>query len=652
MDKRYAKAVNDLRVLALDMIQEANSGHPGMALDVAPALYVLFANHLRIDPEHPNWESRDRFVLSSGHVSALLYAMLHMAGYNLSIEDLKKFRKLGSITPGHPELGMTPGVDATAGPLGQGIAQAVGLAMAEKHLSAMYGSPAFICHKTYVLCGDGCLQEGISQEALSLAGTLGLNNLILIYDRNGATLDAATEKSMQEDAALRFLASGWNVYYVKDGNDLKAIDRAISKAKNSLGHPCLIIIDSHIGYGSPLEGSNKCHGSPFKKEDYEATRKFFGADYAPFEVPEESLRVTREAISKRLDECHKALDDSRNDFLSHPEEAKPYLDGLNRDIEAYIPEIPTELKTDSSRNVSGKIIAELHKKMPFAFGGSADVASSVKTSVPGDPGFSKEHPEAHDIYFGIREFAMASAMNGILLHKGLVSYCGAFLVFSDYMKSAIRMSALEHLPAIYLFSHDSLAVGEDGPTHQPIEHLAALRSIPGVTVLRPADSRETYAAWRFALKHKEGPVIIILSRQNLPLLDNTSEEGLNKGAYRVYAPKAKIKPEGIIMATGSEVSLGIQAAKILEGEGKYFEVVSAPSLEVFEKQSQEYKDSVLHLPHDKTITLEMLSTFGWGKYGKTNIGVDRFGASGNEKAVLEAYGFTPEGVAMAIKEAF
>ncbi len=645
--KREAKAINDLRVLALDMIQNANSGHPGMALDVAPAVFCLFANHLNIDPSKPNWAARDRFVLSSGHVSALLYAVLHMAGYAISIDDLKAFRQCGSKTPGHPEYGHTPGIDATAGPLGQGLAQAVGMAAAEKHLSALYPlGEAYISHKTYVLVGDGCLEEGISQEAISLAGQLGLNNLIVIYDRNGSTLDAPTGASMSDDAELRFLASGWNVYHVKDGNDTAAIDKALGKAKKAKACPSLIVIDSVIGYGSPLEGSNKAHGSPLKAEDAAKTRERFGADYPAFEVPDDSISYIRTCIASRLKGYKAQKAEAKAAFLDGDPNAKLYLEGRHREVEAYLPAIPAEIPDEASRATSGKIVAALGQSMPFFFGGSADVASSVMTAIPGDPGFTRDTPQGKNVLYGIREFEMGSFINGVLLHGGLVSYGGCFLVFADYLKPAIRMAALEKLPAIYLFSHDSLAVGEDGPTHQPIEQLMMLRAIPGLDVIRPADARETYAVWRYALRTKDHPVAIILSRQKLPAIATSSEEGFLKGAYLVKGPKTK--PALQIIATGSEVSLALAVAEELSKQKISADVISLPSWEIFESQDEKYKASLFRLPKEKRVSLEMGATLGWQKYADTNIGVDAYGASGKEKDVLKAYGFTAEAVAEKI----
>ncbi len=647
-----ARAVSALRVLALDTIQNAGSGHPGMALDAAPALYTLFAHHMLIDPKNPDWDCRDRFVLSSGHASALLYSLLFMAGYDLSLDDLRRFRQLGSRTPGHPEYGHTPGVDATAGPLGQGIAQAVGMAMAEKHLSAQYPSgEEYITHKTYVLCGDGCLEEGISQEAISLAGNLGLNNLVLIYDRNGSTLDAPTSVSMGDDAELRFLSAGWNVINVRDGNDLRALNRAISKAKKAKASPTAIIMDTVIGYGTPLAGSHKVHGSLLGAEDYEKTRAFFGADYGPFGIPGECVRHMRSLIAARLSEAKPGKEAARESFLANDPKAKDYLCGLNRDLGPYLPVPPAEEKAEASRNVSGRIVAELGQKVPFFFGGSADVAGSVKTAIPGDPGFSRDHPEGKDVSYGIREFAMAAVNNGILLHKGLACYGGCFLVFSDYLKPAIRMAALEGLPNVFLFSHDSLAVGEDGPTHEPVEQLSMLRSIPGLVTIRPADERETYYAWRYALQSPDHPVALVLSRQKLAAIQNTGEEGFLKGCYRVYAPKAKIAPAGEILASGSEVGLAIEAAERLETEGIYVDVLSFPSFELFERAPEEYRSTVFAVERERRVSLEMAATFGWGKYAATNIGVDSYGASGKEKDVLKAYGFTPEEVARRVKEA-
>ncbi|MDO5330191.1 MAG: transketolase [Bacillota bacterium] len=642
-----AEGVSAIRSLVIDMTNAANSGHPGMALDAAPIAYVLFKEHLISDPKKPEWFNRDRFVLSAGHASPLLYATLHLAGYDLPLEEIKRFRQLGSETPGHPEYGWTPGVDATGGPLGQGVAQAVGMAMAEKAIQAQYPEGEKLCsHRTYCLCGDGCLQEGISQEAISLAGHLGLSKLTLIYDQNTSTLDGPTSNSFSEDVGLRFKASGWDVLEVEDGNDLEAIDSALNKAKET-DKPTIIIVHTLIGFGSAHQGSHVTHGAPLGKEDGDFAKSSYGWEKGEFEIPSEVYSAFAESFAKRGRKAREEYEETIAEYAkSHEKEYGVFLDAIEGNIESYIPKMPEEaVKKDASRNTSGTFVSALHDSCPFTFGGAADVASSVKTKVKNDPNFSAEHPEGRNVNWGIREFAMAACNNGILLHKGLRSYGGCFLVFSDYMKNAIRMASLQHLPAIFLFSHDSIAVGEDGPTHEPIEQLAALRSMPNLNVLRPADARESWACWEIALKSKHTPSALILSRQGLPLLDNSSDSGCEKGAYLVYGNGDE---EYQLIATGSEVSLAIEAAKLLKEKGLSFSVTSMPSMEIFERQDKAYKKEVLYAPYEKRVSLEMLSTFGWGKYAKVNIGLDEFGKSAPASVLLPDMGFTPEKVASSI----
>ena len=655
MEKKYDRlAVGALRALILDMTNKANSGHPGMALDVAPLMYILFKNHLIADPENPNWIKRDRFVLSAGHTCPVLYASLHLAGYKISLDDLKNFRQLDSLLPGHPEVGHTPGVDATGGPLGQGIAQAVGIAMAERALIARYPEAEnLLGHRTYCLCGDGCLQEGISQEAISLAGHLKLNKLILFYDANGSTLDGPTSNSMTENIKTRFLGAEWNVLEVEDGNDVNALDEAITTAKGFVSAPTMILIHSKIGYGTDLEGSHKSHGAPIGEEAAVRAKFVYDYNFPEFTVHELVYQTYADSFKARGHAAHEAyLDEEKLYERDHPEEFAKIRDALSLEVEKYLPAEPQfeAGSKDASRNTSGKFVAALQASCPFFLGGSADVASSVKTAIPGDPGFSAEHYEAKNVNWGIREFGMAGAMNGILLHGGLRSYAGSFLVFADYLKPAVRMAALEQLPAIYLFSHDSIWVGEDGPTHEPIEQLAMLRSIPHVEVFRPADARECWYSWEEAVKSKDHPVCLILSRQNLPLLEKSDKIGVGHGAYVVYGPAKRKKVTHQILATGSEVCLAIEAVKILEKKAKkyVFEVVSMPSLERFEAQPDSYKKEVLATPYANRISLELLSTFGWAKWAKVNIGLDDFGKSAPGEEVVKSLGFTAEDVAERI----
>ncbi len=639
-------AVATIRSLCIDEINKANSGHPGMALGSAPILYTLWTRHLVSDPKNPNWFNRDRFVLSAGHASALLYSMLHIAGYGLSLDEIKRFRQIGSLTPGHPEYKHTVGVDATSGPLGQGIAQAVGMAMAEASVAANYPEgDKLVNHYTYALCGDGCLHEGISQEAISLAGHLKLNKLILIYDANQVTLDGALDLSFSEQVKERFLASEWNVLEIEDGNDVDAIDKAICKAKKSLQKPTMIMVHTVIGYGSAKQGTSKVHGSPLGVDDGKHAKvDVYGFDHEDFYVPEEVYEEFRNTFAARGAKAKAEWDEMLKDYAKrHKEEHDRFIKLMNPSVEDYLnvqlPEF-VEGSSMSTRVASGKALNLFMKAVPNLIGGSADVAGSVMTKLDDGVNFDALHREGHNINWGIREFAMGSAQNGMLLHGGVRSYVGCFCVFSDYMKPAIRMAALSHLPAIYLFSHDSLAVGEDGPTHQPIEQIAMLRSIPFTRTIRPADERETYGAWLMALKSVDVPTSLILSRQNLPLLKGSSIEGVAKGAYVVS--KEQKEAEFVLVATGSEVSLAVEAqAKLLE-KGIDVRVVSMPSWELFEEQDEEYKASVLNLCRCKTISVEMLSTFGWDRYAKYHMGIDSFGASAPAKDVIAKFDFTSD----------
>lgn len=636
-----AKCVAAIRGLVIDQINKAASGHPGMALDAASALYALYRDHLVADPAHPDWPNRDRFVLSSGHASSLLYALLHVCGYGLSMDDLKSFRQLHSKTPGHPEVGLTPGVDSSGGPLGQGIAQAVGMAVAEKALRGLYPDFDGVCsHYTYCLCGDGDLEEGISQEAISLAGHLRLNKLILIYDENGSTLDGPTSDSLSESIKLRFLSSEWNVIEVNDGNSVNKVSKAIAKAKTSATYPTLIIMKTVIGFGSKNQGTNKVHGNPLGEKDGAYAKKSYGVDWPGFTVPEDVYAKLKSSFAKRGARAYADYEAALADYAkAHPKEHGRYLRSLRRELGELPKRNYDGLESEATRNSSGAMLSLYRKAVSYCIGGSADVAGSTMTDVKG----VKPFPEGTDMRFGIREFAMAGIQNGILLHKGLISYAACFLVFSDYMKNAIRMASLQHLPAIYLFTHDSLAVGEDGPTHQPIEQLAALRAIPNLNVIRPADAKEVEGAYRLAFASQITPTAIVLSRQKLPVLPATDPEKVAKGAYPVLTPK-KGKPDCQIIATGSEVSLALEAADLLIKRGYVVEVISAPCLELLE-ENPSYMNKLLHLSYSKRFSLEMASTFGWGRYAKYSIGVDSFGASGKMADVLSEYGFTASKVA-------
>ena len=638
-------SIATIRSLAIDTINKAKSGHPGMALGSAPIAYTLFTRHLNATPKDSLWFDRDRFVLSAGHASALLYTMLHLCGYRVTMDDLKSFRQLDSKTPGHPEYGWTDGVDATSGPLGQGISQAVGMAIAETMMNSMY--PTACNHYTYALCGDGCLQEGISQEAISLAGHLNLKKLILFYDANGITLDGGLGLSFSEDVKARFVASGWNVLEVEDGNDVDAIDEAIVKAKKA-DKPTMIMVHTVIGFGSAKQGTNKVHGNPLGEEDGKAAKLSYGFDHDNFYVPAEVYDHFKNTFGARGDNAYaewvKAMEAWKT---ANPEDAAKFADSLKgKKYDVEYPAFEAGSQT-STRVASGKALNFFMNKLTNLFGGSADVAGSVMTKLDNGTNYFVDNRAGHNMNWGIREFAMASAQNGMLLHGGVRSYVGCFFVFSDYMKPAIRMAALSHLPAIYLFSHDSIAVGEDGPTHEPIEQMAMLRSIPNVDTIRPCDERETYAAWNAALDSKTRPTALILSRQNLPLLDGSSKEGVYKGAY-VISKETK-KADYILVATGSEVALAIDAQKLLAADGIDVRVVSMPCWSYFDAQDKDYKKSVLSLDREKIISVEMLSSFGWDKYAANHLSIDSFGKSAPAKDVINAFGFTADKVAAFVK---
>lgn len=634
-------SVNTLRALVLDMIDKANSGHPGMALDIAPTLYVLYRDYLTINPKKTDWFNRDRFILSSGHNSALLYAMLHLAGFPLSLEALKSFRQIGSLTPGHPEVKLTPGIEATAGPLGQGIAQSIGFALAEEAIRAQYKEGERLCsHYTFVLCGDGCLEEGLSQEAISFGGLQKLEKLILIYDQNLSTLDGPTSMSLSEDERKRFEASGWRTLEVEDGNNLEEISKALKKAKKPCGKPTMILVHTKIGYGSPLEGSHKSHGSPLGREMTGKTKEFLHYHYNPFEVDSRVYQRLNETFIKRGEKASRAYSKDLKSYAEiYPAEFERFRKAIKGDLSDYLIPEPNEFHNEASRSTSGRFLVEANKKIPFLMGGSADVASSTKTVIPTDPGFSPLHREGRNINFGIREFEMASIQNGMLLHGGVRTYVGSFFVFIDYMRAAIRMASLEKLPAIYVLTHDSIAVGEDGPTHEPIEQLESLRAQPDLIVLRPSDARETFAAWNFALKSVDMPVCLILSRQNLPMLESSNKEGVERGAYLVRKTE---NPVLEILSSGSEVSLAIETSELLQKEGINIDVISVPSFELFKKQDEDYKKKLLLLPKNKRVGLEMATGTSYYKYCDFVYGMSTFGVSAPSEQALDFYGFTKE----------
>ena len=643
------KAVNTIRMLSVDQIESANSGHPGLPLGAAPMAYALFKNHLVRDSKDLDWKNRDRFILSAGHGSALLYSLFYLFDYGLSLDDLKNFRQLDSKTPGHPEYGHTRGVEATTGPLGQGISMAVGMAIAEEKLAALYNKDdlKLVDHYTYALVGDGCLMEGISNEASSLAGTLKLSKLIVLYDSNKISIEGSTDLAFSEDVRKRYEALGWDTFLVEDGNNLDEINEKIEEAKKS-ERPALIEVKTKIGYGSPREDSAKAHGEPLGKENRKSTREFFGLPDQDFYVADDvrdHFKKIVEENTKKATEKKKIEEEYAKKYPKEYEDYKAAFSPEKKELleDSYYDSFTMDMAT---RSVSGEVLNKIAKDDLHIFGGSADLGPSNKTMLKGEEYFSAENRSGRNLTFGVRENAMGAITNGILLHGGLKTYAATFLVFSDYLKPTIRLAALMNLPNVYIFTHDSIGVGEDGPTHEPIEHLAMLRSIPGVIVLRPADGRETAAALNLAFNSKSTPVILALSRQNLPQLEKSSRD-IMKGAYVIKEEEGEL--EKIVIATGSEVSLALEAAKNLKG----VRVVSMPSMELFDGQSSEYKEKILPSNITKRISLEALSSFGWHKYiGMKGmaISIDSFGASGKGSEVFERFGFTAENIKRKIEE--
>ncbi|WP_066645726.1 transketolase [Christensenella timonensis] len=655
MSKIDKLAVNTIRVLSAEAIQKANSGHPGLPIGSAPLAYTLWAKHLKHNPRDSKWDNRDRFILSAGHASMLLYSLLHMFGYKVGMEDIRNFRQWGSITPGHPEHGLTDGVEATSGPLGQGIAMAVGFAMAEAHLAAEFNKPDFnvVDHYTYALSGDGCLQEGVSGEASSLAGTLKLGKLIVLYDKNDITIEGSIDTAFDEDVKKRYKAYGWQVLEVEDGNeDMKGISAAIEEAKAEKEKPSLIIVKTAIAYGSPKQGSESSHGSPLGQENIDAMKKNLGWEHKdPFFVPEE--------VKKHIDELCEVFEAEENQWKelfdkyskAYPELAEKYKAYMSPVSESVFDEDywTVEDKAVATRQSSGDIINKLAKRIPNLMGGSADLAPANNSLMKERSFFSAQDRLGTNIHFGIREFAMAAVCNGMALHGGIVPYCATFLVFSDYMKGAIRMSALMELPVTYVLTHDSIGVGEDGATHEPIEQLATLRATPGVHMWRPADGHETAAAYKSALTAK-APSAIALSRQPLPQFKETGKDAL-KGGY--VLKDGGSSPDVILIGTGSEVELCMAAAEDLFRENISARVVSMPCMELFEEQDAAYKESVLPNSVRARVAVEAATSYGWAKYVGLDGGyvtIDHFGASAPAKVLFEKFGFTKEAVVAKAKE--
>ena len=655
-DKVDQLAVDTIRTMSVDAIQAANSGHPGLPIGAAPMAYVLWSKYLKVNPKQSKWVDRDRFVLSGGHGSALLYSLLHLSGYQVSIEDVKNFRQFNSKTPGHPEVGHTHGVEATTGPLGQGFANGVGMAMAEAHLAATYNRPGFpiVDHHTYVMCGDGDLMEGISYEATSLAGTLKLNKLIVLYDSNDITLDGELTKSFNESVKDRFIAQGWNYIHVEDGNNLDEIAEAIEEAQGETEKPTLIEVKTIIGYGAPNQGTNKIHGTPLGEEGIKTMKQNYGWNYAPFEVPEEVAHRFEKLLVQTGENDYQEWQELFEAYRKeYPELAKQFEDAFSEKVEVNWKEILPKYEFGSpakaSRVTSQEVIQELGKHIPSFWGGSADLSSSNNTMNKADNDFSAGNYAGRNIWFGVREFSMGAALNGILLHGGTRGYIGTFFVFADYVKPAMRVAALSKLPTIYVYTHDSIAVGEDGPTHEPIEQLAAFRATPNTNVFRPADGNEVAAAWKTALEDTTRPSLLVLSRQNLPVLEHSLElsfDGVDKGAY-VVSPQQGEVPEGILIATGSEVNLAVEAQKVLRETGHDVSVVSMPAMNRFEEKSKEYQESVLPSSVRKRVAIEMGASLGWHRYVGFDgelVTIDKFGASGNGNTVMKEYGFTVENV--------
>ncbi|MCL5268012.1 MAG: transketolase [Bacteroidetes bacterium] len=661
MTKAEELCINTIRFLAVDAVQKANSGHPGMPMGTAPIGYTLWTKYMKYNPRNPKWFNRDRFVLSAGHGSMLLYSLLHLTGFNVSLDDLKQFRQYGSITPGHPEYGITPGVETTTGPLGQGLGNAIGMAIAETYLATHFNKDGFniVDHYTYVIAGDGDMMEGVTSEASSIAGHLKLGKLIVFYDDNHITIEGNTELAFSEDVLARYAAYGWHTQRVADGNDLDAISKAVEAAKNTKDKPSIIGVRTHIGYGSPnKQDTGEAHGSPLGDKEVELTKKNLGWPLEPkFLIPEETLAVFRKAIEKGKnleEEWNSLFQEYRKKFPDLAGEFQSWLSGkVPADALKDLPRFDPATGSVATRSASGKVINAFAPKVGNFLGGAADLSPSTDTFMKEYASFSGSDREGRNFHFGIREHGMGAILNGMAAHGGLVPFGATFLVFSDYMRPPIRLAALSHFRTIYVFTHDSIGLGEDGPTHQPVEHFMVLRDIPGLIVIRPADANETTEAWKYILGYDEGPVVVLLTRQKLPILDRkkyASEAGLQRGAY-VLADSGN--PEAIIIATGSEVSVAVKAYEDLVSKGKKVRLVSMPSCEVFDKQDERYRESVLPSSVRRRVSIEAGITKGWSKYvgdEGLSIGVDRFGSSAPGDVVMKEYGITSEAVVAAVEK--
>ncbi|KPB03772.1 transketolase [Bacillus sp. CHD6a] len=655
-------SINTIRTLSIDAIEKANSGHPGMPMGAAPMGYSLWTRFMNHNPKNPNWFNRDRFVLSAGHGSMLLYSLLHLGGYDVSMNDLKEFRQWGSKTPGHPEFGHTPGVDATTGPLGQGIAMGVGMAMAERHLAATYNKEGMelVNHYTYSICGDGDLMEGVSGEAASLASHLKLGRFIVLYDSNDISLDGDLDRSFSESIETRFKGYGWQYIRVEDGNNLEEIAAAVEEAQSDVSRPTMIEVKTTIGYGSPNRaGKSDVHGAPLGADELKLTKEAYKWTFEnDFHVPEEVYTHFRETVADKGAKVEAEWNELFDAYKTkYPELGKQLEAAMKGELpEGWDSEIPVyeEGKSLASRASSGEVLNAIAKQVPYFFGGSADLAGSNKTNIKNEADFTAEDYSGRNIWFGVREFAMGAAMNGMALHGGLRVYGGTFFVFSDYLRPAIRLAALQQLPVTYVFTHDSIAVGEDGPTHEPIEQLPSLRAMPNLSVIRPADGNETAAAWKVALESEKTPTALVLTRQNLPTIKGTDEtalEGVRKGAY-VISKAGKETADALILATGSEVGLAVDAQKALQQEGIHVSVVSMPSWDRFEQQSQEYKNSVLPKDVKKRLGIEMATPLGWERYTGDEgdiLAINGFGASAPGERIMKEYGFTTENVVARVK---